>query len=159
MNITKDTVASFHYTLTNDDGDVIDTSMDGEPLSYLHGAHNIVVGLENALAGKKAGDALQVSVSPAEGYGEYDEQFKQSLPRELFTGIETIEAGMEFHAQTPQGTQVVSVVSVDGDNITVDGNHPLAGQALHFDVTVTHVREASLAEIDQGQVQPSPEST
>lgn len=152
MKITNKCVASFHYTLTNASGEVIDSSEGRDPLGYLHGASNIVPGLEKELEGKAAGEKLSVVVKPEEGYGQYDENLKQELPRSMFSGVETIEAGMEFHAQTQNGMQVVSVSKVDGDNITVDGNHPLAGQDLHFDVEITEVRDATEEEIEHGHV-------
>lgn len=152
MKITNKCVASFHYTLTNASGEVIDSSEGRDPLGYLHGASNIVPGLEKELEGKAAGDKLSVVVKPEDGYGQYDENLKQELPRSMFSGVETIEAGMEFHAQTQNGMQVVSVSKVDGDNITVDGNHPLAGQDLHFDVEITEVRDATEEEIEHGHV-------
>ncbi|MGS2717055.1 FKBP-type peptidyl-prolyl cis-trans isomerase [Eionea flava] len=153
MQITKDLVASIHYTLKNADGEVLDTSENQEPMHYLHGANNIVAGLEKALDGKASGDNLSVIVQPAEGYGEYNPELIQELPKDMFTGVDTIEVGMEFHAQTPDGgMQIIEVKSIDGDIVTVDGNHPMAGQSLHFDVEVTDVRKATEEELKQGQV-------
>ncbi len=152
MQIAQDSVALIDYTLTNDAGDVIDSSQGGEPLAYLHGHRNIIPGLENALAGKVVGDSLKVSVAPAEGYGELNPALLETVPRNLFQGVDTIEVGMQFQAQTAQGMQVITVKAVDGDEVTVDGNHPLAGQTLHFDVTVTEVRAASAEELEHGHV-------
>lgn len=152
MQISENSVVAIAYTLTNDEGQVLDTSAGGEPLVYLHGAQNIIPGLENALVGKQVGDKLKVSVQPAEGYGEYDAQLVQVVPKHLFAGVETIEAGMQFHAQTDYGMQVVTVAAVEGDEVTVDGNHPLAGQTLNFDVEVMSIREASQEELDHGHV-------
>jgi FKBP-type peptidyl-prolyl cis-trans isomerase SlyD len=150
MKINAQAVASFHYTLKNDAGDTIDTSSNQEPLSYLHGANNIVPGLEKEMVGKSVGDKFSVVVSPAEGYGEYNESLQQELPKSMFQGVEKIEPGMEFHAQTQHGQEIVAVTKVEGDTVTVDGNHPLAGQNLHFDIEVTEVREASAEEINHG---------
>lgn len=152
MNITDKLVASIHYTLKNDAGDIMDTSEGEEPLSYLHGAQNIVPGLEKQLEGKSIGDKLSVIVSPEEGYGEYDANLIQELPRSMFDGVDNIEVGMEFHAQTQQGMQIVEVKKIEGDTITIDGNHPLAGHTLHFDVEITDIREASADELEHGHV-------
>lgn len=152
MQIAQDSVALIDYTLTNDAGDVIDSSKGGEPMAYLHGHSNIIPGLEKALAGKVVGDSLKVSVEPAEGYGELNPALLETVPRNVFQGVDNIEVGMQFQAQTAQGVQVITVKAVDGEDITVDGNHPLAGQTLHFDVAVTEVRAASAEELEHGHV-------
>ncbi|TQV86799.1 peptidylprolyl isomerase [Exilibacterium tricleocarpae] len=152
MNISAKKVASIHYTLTNDAGEVLDTSKDQEPLAYLHGAQNLVPGLEKELEGKAVGDKLDVVVEPAEGYGEKDPQLIQAVPRTMFGGTDNIEVGMAFHAETQHGRQTVEVVEVDGDNVTVDGNHPLAGVRLNFAVEVTDIREATEEELQHGHV-------
>jgi FKBP-type peptidyl-prolyl cis-trans isomerase SlyD len=152
MQIAKDLVASIEYTLTDDAGNVIDSSVGGEPLAYLHGAGNIIPGLENALEGKKAGDSLKVTIAPEDGYGEKSEGLIQVVPKDMFQGVETVEVGMQFHAQTDHGMQVITVAAVDGNNVTVDGNHPLAGQTLNFDVKIIEVRAASPEELDHGHV-------
>lgn len=150
MNISNNCVASFHYTLTDSTGKVLDSSEGQEPLSYLHGAGNIIPGLEKALVGKTVGDKLNVSVAAAEAYGERDDSMVQQLDSSMFSGIDQIEVGMEFHAETEHGLQVVTVTNVDGDQVTIDGNHPLAGVDLNFDVEVTEVREATEDEISHG---------
>ncbi|HEX4869402.1 MAG TPA: peptidylprolyl isomerase [Moraxellaceae bacterium] len=152
MQIANDVVASIEYTLTDDKGNVIDSSVGGEPLAYLHGAGNIIPGLESALEGKKVGDSFKVSVAPAEGYGEKDEGLLQVVPRSMFRGVDQVEVGMQFHAQTDYGMQVITVAKVEGDNVTVDGNHPLAGQNLNFDVKVVEVRAATAEELEHGHV-------
>lgn len=152
MQIANDVVALIEYTLTDDQGNVIDSSVGGEPLAYLHGAGNIIPGLEDALEGKKVGDSFKVAVAPAEGYGEKDEGLLQVVPRSMFRGVDQIEVGMQFHAQTDYGMQVITVAKVEGDNITVDGNHPLAGQNLNFDVKVVEVRAATAEELEHGHV-------
>ena len=153
MQISKDLVTSIHYTLKDAEGEVLDTSEGQEPLHYLHGAHNIVPGLEKALEGKAKGDSLTVTVEPIDGYGEYNAELIQDLPKEMFVGIDTIEVGMEFQTQTPDGgMQIIEVKSIDGDQVTVDGNHPMAGQTLHFDVDITDVREATKDELEHGHV-------
>ncbi|MDI1300460.1 MAG: peptidylprolyl isomerase [bacterium] len=152
MQIANDVVVSIEYTLTDDQGNVIDSSAGGEPLAYLHGAGNIIPGLEAALEGKVVGDAFKVSIAPADGYGEKNDDMLQQVPREMFQGVDVIEAGMQFHAQTDHGMQVITVSAVEGDLVTVDGNHPLAGQNLHFDVKVLEVRAPSEEELEHGHV-------
>ena len=146
-------VVSMHYKLTDDDGNVLDTSEGAEPLAYLHGAGNIIPGLEKALTGKIAGDSLQVKVEPAEGYGEVIPELIQTVNKTAFQGVESVEAGMAFTAQSPDGSvQRFVVKEVDGDEVTVDGNHPLAGSVLHFDVDIVGVREATEEEVAHGHV-------
>ena len=148
MQITANAVAYFHYTLTDDAGTVIDSSSGGAPLAYLHGGGNIVAGLEKALEGRKAGDKLKVAVKPEEGYGVRDESLVQQLPRRVFKGVREISPGMQFNS--PSGP--ITVTLVRGDMVTVDGNHALAGQTLHFDVEITQVREATGEELMHGHV-------
>lgn len=150
MNIANNCVASFHYTLTDGAGKVLDTSDGRDPLAYLHGSSNIIPGLEKELEGKQAGDKLTVAVPAAEAYGERSDTMMQELPANMFSGVDQIEVGMEFHAQTEQGMQVVSVTAVDGDTVTVDANHPLAGMDLNFAVEITDVRAATEEEIAHG---------
>jgi len=152
MQIAERRVAAFHYPLTNDKGEVIDSSEGREPLVYLHGVGNIVPGLEREMSGKKAGDSFNVVVAPEEGYGVHHAQLIQQVPREAFQGVDTIEPGMQFHANGPQGPMTVTVAAVDGEMVTIDGNHPLAGQALHFAIEITGVRDASPEEILHGHV-------
>ncbi|MDN3640647.1 peptidylprolyl isomerase [Simiduia curdlanivorans] len=152
MNIADKLVASIHYTLTNDEGEVIDSSAGHEPLDYIQGLGNIIPGLENALNGKAVGDKLQVVIEPIDGYGEYNAELVQELPRTMFEGVDTIEVGMAFQAQTAAGMQVVEVKEVDDETVTIDGNHQLAGQRLHFDVEVVAIREASADELSHGHV-------
>jgi FKBP-type peptidyl-prolyl cis-trans isomerase SlyD len=152
MQIGERTVATFHYTLTDAAGKVIDSSDGRAPLSYLHGAGNIVPGLEKEMSGKQQGDVFNVVVAPEEGYGMPNPMMIQVVPREAFQGVDTLEVGMEFQAQTPQGPMSVAIAKIDGDDVTVDGNHPLAGQTLHFAIEVTDVRDASLEELTHGHV-------
>ena len=151
MNISEKCVVAFHYKLTNSEGEQLDSSEGQDPLKYLHGASNIVPGLEKELEGKKAGDALKVEVQPDEGYGQVNPQLVQKVPHSAFEGAPEIKAGMQFQAQGPDGqVQLITVKEVSKDEVTVDGNHPLAGQVLHFDVTVEEVREASEEELEHG---------
>lgn len=152
MKIQDNCVVSIHYTLTNDEGDVIDTSEGREPLRYLQGHGNIIPGLEQALLGLVAGDSANVVVEPEDGYGPVQDSLIQAVPREAFDGIDVIEVGMQFQAQTAQGPIPVTVVAVDEESVTLDGNHELAGVRLNFAVQVTDVRAASQEEIDHGHV-------
>lgn len=152
MKVAEKTVVVIDYTLTDNDGSVIDSSEGAGPLSYLHGAGNIIPGLEEALLGKEAGDEVKASIEPEKAYGERHEQLKQDVPRELFSGVDKVEQGMQFQSETEQGPVLVTVVEVKEDTVTVDGNHPLAGVHLNFDVTVREVREASEEELEHGHV-------
>lgn len=152
MQIADNTVVSIHYTLTGDDGAVIDSSSGRDPLAYLHGAHNIVEGLENALTGRAAGDKLDVKVKPEEGYGVHHAGLVQTLPRSAFQGVDELEPGMQFGAQGPRGPMTVFITKVEGDDVTVDGNHPLAGKNLNFAIEIVAVRAASAEELSHGHV-------
>ena len=152
MTITVNKVVTLDYTLTNDEGTVVDKSEGGSFL-YLHGASNIIPGLEQALEGKAAGDELTVAVEPKDGYGERNDEMTQTVPREMFDGDADIQPGMQFHAQSPDGQMlVVTVVEMNDENVTVDGNHPLAGVNLNFDVKIIEVRDATQEELDHGHV-------
>lgn len=153
LNVAANTVVSIHYTLTDTQGNQLDSSEGHEPLVYLQGASNIIVGLENALEGKAAGDKLNVVVQPEEAYGEVQAELVQEVPREAFQGVDTIEVGMMFEAQAPDGSmQRVEVKDVSDETVVVDANHPLAGVVLNFSVEVVDVREASAEEIEHGHV-------
>ena len=153
MEIAANRVATIHYTLTDDDGQVIDRSPQERPLSYLHGVGNIVPGLEQALEGKAPGDSLKVDVAPEQGYGQRNDALVQQVPREAFQGVEKVEPGMQFRAQTQGGPLLVTVMEVGDDQVKIDGNHPLAGRNLHFEVEVADVRDASEQEKQVGQVE------
>jgi len=152
MQIADRTVASFNYTLTNDAGEVLDSSSGREPLTYLHGGGNIVAGLEKAMTGKKVGDKFNVDVSPEEGYGVHNPGLVQEVPRDAFRGVNDLQTGMQFQAESDRGPMSVVITAIDGDKVTVDGNHPLAGAALHFAIEITEVREASVEEVLHGHV-------
>lgn len=148
MQISKNKVASIHYTLRDNQGTVIDSSEGREPLNYLHGAGNLILGMEEGLEGKAKGDKLKLKIEPSKGYGEKDDTLVQQVPRSAFGGQE-VKTGMRF--STNQGG-VVTVTKVGLDSITVDGNHPLAGVELNFDVEVMDVRNATQDEISHGHV-------
>jgi len=152
MKVSENAVVVIDYTLTDNEGEVIDSSEGAGPLAYLHGMGNIITGLEEALLGKEAGDKVNASIEPAKGYGERQEDMKQEVPKELFGGIDNIEEGMQFQSETDDGPVMVTVVTIGEEMITVDGNHPLAGVHLNFDVTIREVREASEEELEHGHV-------
>ena len=152
MQIEPNSVVTLHYTLKDNDGNIIDQSEDGSFL-YLHGAMNIIPGLEKALAGKSAGDELQVKVSPEEGYGEKDPARVQEVPKTMFQDPEQVQVGVQFHAQSPDGQAVVvTVVEVKDEAVVIDANHALAGVELNFEVKIVDVRAASEEEIAHGHV-------
>lgn len=150
MLITKDKVVAIDYTLKDSGGQILDQSDEGEPLSYLHGSGMIIAGLESALEGKAANDELQVVVEPTDAYGEFDEALRQQVPRSQFADIEDLAVGMQFRVNADDGFMVVTVVDVNDKEVTVDGNHQLAGVTLHFDVKVREIRDATEEEIEHG---------
>jgi len=152
MKIEERKVVSFHYTLTGESGEQLESSREGEPLSYLHGARNIIPGLEKALTGKQSGDRFEVTVEPAEAYGERSEARLQRIPAKHFKKASAIKPGQVLVLETRQGPVQVRVVKVGRFNIDVDANHPLAGQTLTFDVEVTDVRDATAEEVSHGHV-------
>jgi FKBP-type peptidyl-prolyl cis-trans isomerase SlyD len=151
MQIADLTVVTIDYTLTDEDGEEIDTSRGGDPLTYLHGAGNIIPGLERALAGHSSGDELSVTIPPEDAYGLADEDLVQQLPRGNFPPGD-ITVGSQFRADGPGGPQVVTVVAIDDATVTIDANHPLAGMALTFAVTIRDVRASTPEERTHGHV-------
>jgi len=152
MTIGQDQVVSIHYTLRDDAGELIDRSTEGEPLSYLHGHGNLIPGLERELTGRKPGDQLQLKIAPTDGYGDYDQGLVQRVPRRALKGIADVRVGMRLQTHTPQGPRAVTVTQVSGDLVTLDGNHPLAGKNLNFEVEVAAVRPATEEELAHGHV-------
>lgn len=152
MQISDSKVVTLNYTLKDDDGNLIDQSQDGQ-FVYLHGAQNIIPGLEIALTDKAKGDKVTVRIEPKEGYGEYSEKMIQNVDKAMFDAEQELEVGQQFHAETPEGQMVtVTIKAVEENEITVDGNHPLAGVHLNFDVEIMDVREASTEEVEHGHV-------
>jgi FKBP-type peptidyl-prolyl cis-trans isomerase SlyD len=151
QTVTDGKVVSIHYTLTDDAGAVIDSSKGNPPLEYLHGAGNVVPGLEEALAGRARGDAFKVDVAPEKGYGAHDPRGLQRIPRDAFPDDVDLEPGMQFGAEDPQGgSTTVWIVKVESDQVVIDTNHPMAGKTLHFDVSIADGREATREEIAHG---------
>jgi len=156
MIIKENSVVTMHYELKNSEGEVLDSSNGQEPLVYLHGFNNIIIGLEEQLEGKKVGDEVKANVAPEKGYGMPVDALIQQVPTSAFGDeIEKIEVGMRFQADTEQGPVPVVVTAVENELVTVDGNHPLAGKQLHFDVSITDIREASAEEIEHGHLHGS----
>ncbi|MCA9271321.1 MAG: peptidylprolyl isomerase [Planctomycetales bacterium] len=154
MQIAKDKVVTLDYTLTDDDGQILDSSEGRGDFVYLHGASNIIPGLESALDGKSPGDACQVVVAPADAYGERVEELVHTVSRENFADIDDLEVGMQFRVglAEDEDEMIMTVVEIGDDAVTLDGNHDLAGMTLHFDVAVRDVRDATAEEIDHGHV-------
>ena len=152
MQVADNMAVSIHYTLTNDKGEVLDSSIGDEALIYLHGTGNIIPGLEDALKGKAVGDKFNVRIPAEDAYGEQSDEMIQVISREMFEGIDEIELGMQFHADVGSGSGEVTIVKIDGDDITIDGNHPLAGVDLTFAVEVMAVRPATSEETTHGHI-------
>jgi FKBP-type peptidyl-prolyl cis-trans isomerase SlyD len=152
MPIAPNDVVTIHYTLRDDADKVIDSSAAGEPLAYLHGHGNLIPGLERELTGRDVGERLKVRIPAAEGYGDYDRGLVQKVPRRALKGIANLRVGMRLQAGTDHGQRSVTVTHIAGDMVTLDGNHPLAGQSLNFEVEVTAVRAATAEELAHGHV-------
>ena len=152
MQIAPNSVAAFHYTLTDDQNEIIDSSAGRDPLTYLQGGGQIVPGLEKQMEGRSVGDTFNAEVAPEEGYGAHHPELMQEVAREAFQSVGDIQPGMQFQGRGPQGEINVTVTKVEGGKVFIDGNHPLAGKTLHFAIKVTEVREASAQELEHGHV-------
>lgn len=148
MKIEKDKWVAIHYTLTDDSGKQLDSSIGGAPLGYLHGNGYLIPGLEKELEGKEAGDKFTAKIQPKDGYGEYDEALSLEAERSQFEYDGNIEVGMQFQVMTPTGPSIVRVSKVEGDKVTIDANHELAGKVLNFDVEVVEVRNPTEEELN-----------
>ena len=152
MQITQNKVVTLDYILKDDAGDLIDES-DGGNFSYLHGANNIIKGLEQALEGKQAGDNLQLTIEPDDAYGEINPEAIAVVGPDMFPPEMELEVGMRFNAESDNGQPMeIMITAIDEDGIVIDSNHPLAGETLHFDVLIVNVREATREELKNGQV-------
>lgn len=152
MQITANKVATITYVLKDNDGTLIDQADKNSPFAFILGVGSIIPGLETALEGKGAGDNINVTIEPADGYGQRDESMIQVMSKDMFEGVDEVTPGMQFHAQTNEGMSVVTVTGVEDNNVTIDGNHPLAGVTLNFDVDVLEVRDPTEEELDHGHV-------
>ncbi len=150
MTIQKNSVVTINYTLRDDADGLIESSEGQEPLTYLHGQGNVIPGLEASLEGKSAGDSLKISIPPEDAYGVWEESKILEIPKGQFSGVDDIKAGMEFSVHSNVGEQIVTVTKVEGETVTVDANHPLAGKTLNFDVTVIGIRDATKDELEHG---------
>jgi FKBP-type peptidyl-prolyl cis-trans isomerase SlyD len=153
MIIKGKVVVTLHYTVTDDNGQQVDASPEWEPLVYLHETHGLLPGLEQGLEGHKAGDSFQVTVQPDDGYGLHDPTLVHKVPLDAFSEFNNLDVGMQFELESEEGHgEQFTVTAVDGDEVTVDANHSLAGKVLHFDVRIESLREATSKEIDIGNV-------
>ncbi len=153
MTVTKDRVVSINYTLTDDEGQVLDSSEGREPLSYIQGVGAIIPGLEQALEGREKGENVSVSLEPEDAYGDYKEELIVNVPKDRFPEPEQLEVGGQVQAQTADGgVQILTVAEIGDEEVTLDANHPLAGQGLHFEVSIEQVRDATQEELDHGHV-------
>ena len=151
MIVAANKVVKMHYSVLDNNKNTIDNSFDGEPLVFIVGTGFLIPGLENALLGKEAGDTFSVTVEPEQGYGERHDDLMQAVPKSMFEGME-IEVGMQFRATTDAGDQSVMIIEIQDEDVIVDGNHPLSGITLHFDVEVLEVRDATEEELAHGHV-------
>lgn len=152
MKVAKDLVVSLAYQVRTEDGVLVDESPASAPLDYLHGRGALISGLESALDGRVAGDVFDVDVGANDAYGQYDENLVQRVPKDVFVGVDELEVGMRFLADTDMGPVPVEITGIEGDEVIVDGNHMLAGQNLKFHVEVIGVREATVEELEHGHV-------
>jgi FKBP-type peptidyl-prolyl cis-trans isomerase SlyD len=152
MIIAKESVVTMHYTLKNEAGEVLDTSAGREPLVYLHGVGGLIPGLEKELEGKQANDKLNAVIPPEEAYGSRRDDLLRVVSKEGFQGEEALVEGMRVQLETDRGPAVAVVSGIEGENVTLDLNHPLADVTLHFEVEVLNVREAEAEEIAHGHV-------
>jgi len=163
MRIEQNSAVLIHYHLTNSTGDVIDSSNGKEPLGYLHGHHNLVVGVERALFGLGVGAKLDVEVPPDEGYGEHDPELDVAIPLAAFpqNAKETLKTGAMFQGPHPSDqsrSAVYTVIDVANDQVRCTANHPLAGVTLHFSLEVMDIRTATAAELSAGRILPPGET-
>jgi FKBP-type peptidyl-prolyl cis-trans isomerase SlyD len=151
MKIAQNSVVKMHYAVLDNEQNSIDNTFDEEPMEIIIGAGYLIPGLEEALIGKEAGDTVSVSVPPEKGYGERHDNLTQAVPKSMFEDME-IEVGMQFRATTDDGEQTVVIIGIEGEDVIVDGNHPLSGITLNFDVEIIDVREATADELEHGHV-------
>ena len=151
MKVSLNKVIAIHYTLTNNEGTVLDSSNGRSPLNFIHGLGHLIQGMEEGIDGKEVGNKFQLKVSPEKGYGNYQNEMVQQVPLSAFAGQE-IKVGMQFEAGTEEQRFLVNIKAIDAETVTVDGNHPLAGVELNFDIEIMDIREATEDEIAHGHV-------
>jgi FKBP-type peptidyl-prolyl cis-trans isomerase SlyD len=152
MQVEKNKVVEIDYTLKDGNGQLLDSSEGKQPLSYIQGVGNLIPGVENALEGKSSGERVQITVPPETGYGVRDDSLVLSVERDKFSQFEDLQEGVRFRMETPDGPMVFTVVKIGDGEVLVDGNHPLAGMTLNFDITIQSVRDATSEELDHGHV-------
>ncbi len=152
MKVEQNSVVSIQYKLTNGGGELLDQSQAGQPLVYIQGLGHLIPGLESEIQGKEKGQKFQVTVTPEKGYGERNDQMIQTVPKTEFENADQIQQGMQFQVETPQGPMFFTAIDVKENDIVLDGNHPLAGETLHFDVEIEDIRSATKEELDHGHV-------
>lgn len=152
MKIAKNNVVVMHYAVSDSEGTLIDSSYDDKPMAIIQGVRYLIPGLDDALIDHQVGDKFEVAVSCDQAYGERHDDYVQTVPREVLAGVEDLALGTQLRATTDDGEQTVIVIDVQDDVITVDGNHPLAGLDLSFDVEILEVREATAEELEHGHV-------
>ena len=152
MKITKNSVVSFEYTLKNSKDEIIDSSEGQEPLEYIQGMGHIIPGLESEMEGKGADDAFDITIAPKDAYGERNDEMVQVVPKDHFDNANEIQPGMQFEVDTEDGPLILTVLDVKDEGFVLDGNHPLAGETLHFDVKIISVREATEEELEHDHV-------
>lgn len=152
MQVEKNKVVEIDYTLKDENGDVLDSSEGRQPLSYIQGTGNLIPGVETALEGKGSGERVEITVPPETGYGVRDDSLVLTIEREKFGEVEDLKPGLRFRMDTPDGPMIFTVVKLDETEVLVDGNHPLAGMTLNFDITVQSIREATTEELEHGHV-------
>jgi FKBP-type peptidyl-prolyl cis-trans isomerase SlyD len=146
----KPAVFTVHYVLKNKLGELVDTSEGSEPLHFIHGTPGVIAGIQEAVKDRNVGDCLEVTVPPSMAYGEHSPELIRTVPRSMFEGVENLQTGMKFQTNTGDEAQVVQVVSIDGNLIKVDANHPLAGFTLYFDLEIIEKRDATDEEVSAG---------
>lgn len=152
MIISENKVVSINYTVKTENGEIIDSTEGKEPLSYIHGKGYILPGVEDALEGKEAGDSISIEVKPEDGYGYYYDELVFKVDKEKFSKIDNLEIGTQVQMSTENGPAIFLVTEITDDMVTIDGNHPLAGKTLFFDISVAGVRDATKEELDHGHI-------
>ncbi|CDH18773.1 peptidylprolyl isomerase [Xenorhabdus bovienii] len=152
MKVAQDLVVSLAYQVRTEEGVLVDESPVSAPLDYLHGRGSLISGLEKAVEGREAGERFDVSIEANDAYGQYDENLVQRVPKDVFVGVDELQVGMRFLADTDMGPVPVEITALEGDEVVVDGNHMLAGQNLKFNVEIVAIREATEEELAHGHV-------